>query len=58
MTEDEDPAQLEHDEFMRRAKFCLEFAAALGDTDLRASFIRMAAMWRRLAEGAKGRDRS
>ena len=44
MTEDEDPAQLEHDEFMRRAKFCLEFVAALGDTDLRASFIRMAAM--------------
>jgi hypothetical protein len=27
---------MEHDEFVTRAKFCLEFVATLGDTDLRA----------------------
>lgn len=53
---DKDAAQLEHDEFMRRAKFCVEFAATFTDPEFRALFLQMAARWRQLAEEVKRRE--
>jgi hypothetical protein len=58
MAKDEDAAQLEHDEFMRRAKFCVDYAATFNEPEAKASLLEMAARWRQLAEIAKARGRS
>lgn len=56
MAENKNAAELEYDEFMRRARFCTEFAATLTDLGEKASFLEMAARWRQLAEQAKARE--
>jgi hypothetical protein len=58
MADDRSAAELEHDEFMRRAKFCIDFAVTLSDPGIKASLLDMAARWRQLAEEAKARERS
>jgi hypothetical protein len=51
MAEEKDAEQLEHDEFMRRAKFCVDYAATLTDPAVKVSTLEMAARWRQLAGG-------
>jgi len=58
MANDKNAAELEHDEFMRRAKFCVELAEILAESEIRTLFLQMAARWKQLAEEAKTRDRS
>jgi hypothetical protein len=60
MADDKDPAQIEHEEFiefMRRAKFCIDFAATLTDPAVKESLLEMAVRWEQLAERAKTRER-
>jgi hypothetical protein len=57
MANDKNSAELEHDEFMRRAKFCVEFAETLADSEIRTLFLQMAARWKQLADEAKTRGR-
>jgi hypothetical protein len=57
MGDEKSAVELEHDEFMRRAKFCVDFAATLPESGMKASLLEMAARWRRLADEAMARER-
>jgi hypothetical protein len=58
LAENKDDTQLEHEDFKRRARFCVEYAATLSDPSVKATLLDMAEMWRKLAERAKTRERS
>jgi hypothetical protein len=45
----------EYAEYMRRAKFCVDFAATVTDAGYRDELLKMAEKWRQLAQEAQGR---
>jgi hypothetical protein len=46
----------EHEEFMRRAAFCVSFAASIDDPGPKAALLEMAQRWRELAVQASHRE--
>jgi hypothetical protein len=47
-----------HEDFKRRARFCIDYAATLTYPSVKATLLDMAEMWRKLAERAKTREKS